>query len=1645
MKNFTFLVLFVFFCAATNLTAQENFAIRINSGGTTTDYNGETYSADNYADTGSLLDRPQTGLPEPYQSFRYSRSQQMSYVIPVPDGEYTVNLHFAELWFGATGGGAGGVGSRVFDVTIEGQLAEDNLDIFAEVGANAILVKTHQVTVAGGVLDIDFDSRDAVDGERHPVINAIEILGEEEQLDIALEGFSVWEFWGGDSPYGAYPLNNGDQIRLINNSRPYVGIGANVNEQAQSVLYEYINEDGNPETKVINQSAGLGIWIEPSINIGMHTITATPYSEVDQGGEMGTPVTINYEIVEDLAITHFVAWKAFVSGDSGVGPNGFINNGDQIRNWEANYSFEGVGVEITNSVKSVAYQHINPAGIISNEVYNTNDRGNVLAIATGRDLGIHTITATPYSGADQAGEMGTPVTIFFEIINSCEAVSFEVVNATTCNQNGGYAILRDEANNYESWLDDFDNLGFWEFDENLNAYVARNLSAGTYTTDYYGRYGCTTKTFTIETVDCEEEPNDFALRINTGGTETTYNGETFMADINYSTGSVLDRPQTGLPEPYQTFRFSRSQQMSYDIPVPDGEYTVNLHFAELWFGATGGGAGGVGSRIFDVTIEGALAEDNLDIFAEVGADAMLVKTHTVNVTDGILDIDFDSRDAVGGERHPVINAIEILGNRIGPQPRPFITTWKTDIPSGVSADNFIAIPTHPGETYHYTVDWGDGTISENVTGGISHDYAAPGIYTVSISGDFPRIFFNDPNSLHYESPTTALKLLSVEQWGDVEWGSMEAAFMGCQNLDILASDIPDLSATTSMSSMFWDCIDLKGTGTFNNWDVSNVTDMAAMFYNSSNFNQDIGNWDVSNVTDMSAMFSDAQKFNQDIGDWDVSNVTNMNRMFGYHLYGASDFNQNIGDWDVSKVTDMSDMFYRASDFNQDIGSWNVSNVTTIRNMFGDAEAFNQDIGAWDVSNVTNMSRTFQNAIAFNQNIGNWNVSNVTLMNGMFGSHSFRYGNFDQDIGAWDVSNVTNMADMFKGAKDFNQDIGSWDVASVTNMRAMFESAGTFNQDIGAWDVSSVTNMRNMFQSADSFNQDIGGWDVSNVTEMYQMFRGAVTFNQNINAWDVSGNTLMDEMFYGALAFNQDVSSWDVSNVTSMDSMFRSAESFNQDISGWDVSNVMDMDRMFNNASAFNQNLGAWNVSHVTYASNPVYRSMNRMFTDSGLSNENYDKTLIGWSQLPSLQSGVTLDAPQNQYCAAEQARQKLIDIYGWTINDAGKDTNCLEISALYAVRSSDGASTIFEEIIYDSSGDYSFDVDHYESENGEIFSGIAPIISSNVKSLSLVVNNNSTGTKDELVIHGEFPVYDMDEIGVYDVYLTPYSEENLGGVAGFTYYYRFNIVDNCEDIACEEPNDFALRINAGGSEVEYNNETFIADTYFDTGRTLDRPQTGLPSPYKSFRYSRTQQMTYAIPVPNGDYNVRLHFAELWFGASGGGQGGAGKRVFDITIEDELRRDNLDIFDEVGAEATFETIYTTTVSDGILHIDFDSRDAVGGERHPVINAIEIIGQEATASGNSNLSSRSSVLIVNPSVLTPNPAVTTTSLSFEKPVELTTINVFDVTGRLVHTYNGPEVADEGSYILQVNDLESGTYFINSTDVKGVKHQKQMVIKK
>jgi hypothetical protein len=267
---------------------------------------------------------------------------------------------------------------------------------------------------------------------------------------------------------------------------------------------------------------------------------------------------------------------------------------------------------------------------------------------------------------------------------------------------------------------------------------------------------------------------------------------------------------------------------------------------------------------------------------------------------------------------------------------PFITTWQT-----TTANESITIPTFLGLTYDYIVDWGDGSIAYGVTGDASHTYTTAGTYTVSIFGTFPRIIFDGNIAENRE------RLLTIEQWGDNPWTSLEFSFTDCTNMDVLATDIPDLSNVTSLRGMFDGCQTMVANSTINDWDVSTIQDMSFLFNLANNFNQPLTNWNVSNVTSMAFMFSGANSFNQPLNSWNVSSVISFAGMFD----NADGFNQPLNDWNVSNAESMTAMFRRTDNFNQPLNNWNVSSVQNMTFMFRDAAAFDQPIGNWDVSNI----------------------------------------------------------------------------------------------------------------------------------------------------------------------------------------------------------------------------------------------------------------------------------------------------------------------------------------------------------------------------------------------------------------------------------------------------------------------------------------------------------------------------------------------------------------------------------------------------------------------------------------------------------------------------------------------------------------------
>ena len=184
---------------------------------------------------------------------------------------------------------------------------------------------------------------------------------------------------------------------------------------------------------------------------------------------------------------------------------------------------------------------------------------------------------------------------------------------------------------------------------------------------YRNRYGSVTRGFTppiLTAADCNRdlvkgaEGYHYLYRINCGGDafvdefgqqwiadDTLYShswGQDFgMHPYQASQRHITEKIHgTKSYELFQFFRFGR-HRLWYDLPVPDGEYRVELYFAEPWHGKGGGEKDDYeGMRIFDVAINGETVIDDLDPWAEAGYCGALKRVVTAKAKAGRIRISF---------------------------------------------------------------------------------------------------------------------------------------------------------------------------------------------------------------------------------------------------------------------------------------------------------------------------------------------------------------------------------------------------------------------------------------------------------------------------------------------------------------------------------------------------------------------------------------------------------------------------------------------------------------------------------------------------------------------------------------------------------------------------------------------------------------------------------------------------------------------------------------------------------------------------------------------------------------------------------------------------------------------------------------------
>ncbi len=141
------------------------------------------------------------------------------------------------------------------------------------------------------------------------------------------------------------------------------------------------------------------------------------------------------------------------------------------------------------------------------------------------------------------------------------------------------------------------------------------------------------------------------VRVNSGsGAFTESNGIAWAADSGYDGGRVSSTSSkianTTNSRLYQTYRV---EMRGYALPVTSGQrYRVRVFLTETYFQAAR-------KRVFDISAEGALVADNVDIYAAAGYKRAYNRSFEVAVTDGTLNLGFTAVANI-----PVVSGIEAV-------------------------------------------------------------------------------------------------------------------------------------------------------------------------------------------------------------------------------------------------------------------------------------------------------------------------------------------------------------------------------------------------------------------------------------------------------------------------------------------------------------------------------------------------------------------------------------------------------------------------------------------------------------------------------------------------------------------------------------------------------------------------------------------------------------------------------------------------------------------------------------------------------------------------------------------------------------------------------------------------------------------------
>ena len=286
------------------VTIVDSNIVRINTGGAKYILNGQVWNEDKYF-TNDVLSNPSqtyatkdnianTSLQDVYKTERYGNA--FTYNIPILNGDYTVKLHFAEIYWTVAG-------ARVMNIDVEnGQGKLSNFDIFAKAGKNTAYIQSFPVQVKDSALTIHFST--VADQAKISGIEIIPTLINSTVIDSLPQRITSFTLVNAALDTDLRKLKNLDTLDFTKLSTNLLNIKANSN--SNSVGSVVFNLSGSQVINKINSiypyslfGDVAGKYVNWKPIAGSYTLTATPFSGTGGKGIKGIPMSIQFVVTND--------------------------------------------------------------------------------------------------------------------------------------------------------------------------------------------------------------------------------------------------------------------------------------------------------------------------------------------------------------------------------------------------------------------------------------------------------------------------------------------------------------------------------------------------------------------------------------------------------------------------------------------------------------------------------------------------------------------------------------------------------------------------------------------------------------------------------------------------------------------------------------------------------------------------------------------------------------------------------------------------------------------------------------------------------------------------------------------------------------------------------------------------------------------------------------------------------------------------------------------------------------------------------------------------------------------------------------------------------------------------------------------------